>query len=153
MARIDSGVRPAMQRTCSLVVLLLGAKVGACVAAELPPVCSSGLAPTFTVPPKLPPRLHNEFVGRAQVAFVIDTAGHVRSPALLSAEWHPVGRSSGQPIGYNEAILSAAAQWRYPKRQRACRHQVPIEFQLNRASTTVGGPDSPFKPTPPRNAA
>ena len=135
----------------NLVVLLLGITLGACAAAEPPSACSSGLTPTSTVLPKLPPRLHNEFSGKAQVSFVIDPAGQVRSPAIVSAEWHPIGRSRGQPVGYNEAILSAVAQWRYPTRGNWCSHKVPIEVQFTDfSSSTVGRFKKSFKPTPPR---
>ena len=142
-----------MKTICNLVVLFLGVTFGACAAAELPPACSSGLTPTSTVPPKLPPRLHNEFSGKAQVSFVINPDGQVLSPSIVSAEWHPVGRSAGQPVGYNEAILSAVAQWRYPHRQHACRHQVPVEFQVEGASTTAGRSNNSFKPKPLRGSA
>ena len=142
-----------MRTICSLVVLLLGITLGACAAAEPPPPCSSGLAPTSTVPPKLPPRLHNEFSGKAQVSFVISTAGQVQSPVIVSAEWHPVGRSAGQPIGYNKAVLSAVVRWRYPRRQHACRHQATVEFQATAAGPTAGRPNNSFKPTPLRGTA
>ena len=152
-SRLNSGVRPAMRTTCNLVALFLGITLGACAAAEPPPTCSSGLTPTSTVPPKLPPRLHNEFSGKTQVSFVISPAGHVQSPVIVSTEWHPVGRSAGQPIGYNEAILSAVAQWRYPYRPHACRHQVPVEFQVAGSGPTAGRSNNSFKPTPLRGAA
>ena len=142
-----------MRIICNLVVLFLGIALGACAVAETSPACSSGLTPIKTVPPKLPPRLHNEFFGKAQVSFVINPAGQVQSPIIVSAEWHPVGRSAGQPIGYNEAILSAVAQWRYPHREHACRHQVPVEFQADGASTIAGRSNNSFKPIPLRGTA
>lgn len=154
MGRLNSGVRPAMRTICNLVVLHLGITFGACAAAEPPPSCSSGLTPTSTVPPKLPPQLHNEFSGKAQVSFVISRTGQVQSPAIVSAGWHPIGRSRGQPVGYNEAILAAVAQWRYPKRGGACRHQVPVEVQLtDLSSSAVGRSNSSFKPNPLRGSA
>ena len=143
-----------MRTTCNLVVLFLGITLGACAAAESPPACSSGLTPTLTVPPKLPPRLHNEFAGKAQVSFVISRIGQVQSPTIVSAKWHPIGRSRGQPVGYNEAILSAVAQWRYPARGSSCRHQVPVEVQFtDLSSSAVGRSNNSFKPTPLRGAA
>ena len=145
--RLNSGVRPAMRIICNLVVLFLGITLGACAAAEPPPACSSGLTPTSTVSPKLAPRLHNEFSGKAQVSFVINPAGQVHSPAIVFAEWHSIGRSRGQPVGYNEAILSAVAQWRYPTRGNACRHQVPVEVQFtDLSSSAVGRSNNSFKP-------
>jgi hypothetical protein len=142
-----------MRTICNLVVLLLGSALGACAAAEPPPACSSGLAPTSAVAPELPPRLHNEFSGKAQVSLVVSPAGQVQSPVIVSAEWHPVGRSVGQPIGYNEAILSAVAQWRYPHSQHACRHQVPVEFRAKDAGSTAGRSNNSFKPMPLRGTA
>jgi len=143
-----------MRRFCSLVVLLLGITLGASAAAESHPACSSGLTPTSTVPPQLPPRLHNEFSGKAQVSFVISRTGQVQSPAIVSVAWHPIGRSRGQPVGYNEAILSAVTQWRYPARGNSCRHQVPVEVQFkDLSSSAVGRSNNSFKPTPLRGAA
>ena len=96
-----------MRAIRNLVILSLGITLSACAAAEPLPGCPIGLAPVSTVPPKLPPRLHNEFSGKAEVSFVISPSGHVQSPTIVSAEWHPVGRSTGQSIGYSEAVLSA----------------------------------------------
>jgi hypothetical protein len=135
------------------MVLLLGTTLSACAAGS-PPSCSSGLVPASTVTPKLPPKLHNEFTGKAQVSFVIDPAGHVQSPTIVSAEWHPVGRSTGQPVGYNEAILSAVVQWRYPPRHQSCRHQIPVEFQIGgSAGFPAGRSNNSFKPNPLRGSA
>jgi hypothetical protein len=142
-----------MRATFNLVVFSLGTALCACAAATPPLRCSSGLTPTATAPPNLLPRLHNEFSGKAQVAFVISPTGHVQSPIIVSAEWHPSGRSPAQPVGYNEAILSAVVQWRYPPRQQACRHQIPIEFQLEGSSPTAGRSNNSFKPNPLRGSA
>lgn len=124
----------AMRTIRNLVILSLGITLSACAAAEALPSCPAGLPPVTTAPPKLPPRLHNEFTGKAEVSFVISPSGHVQSPAIVSAEWHPVGRSTGQPIGYSEAILSAVASWRYSHRPQACRHRISVEFQAERSS-------------------
>ena len=120
-----------MRATSLFIASFLILAPSACAAAESPPACPTGLIPLSTVPPQLPPRLHNEFTGRAQVAFVVSPGGDVQSPTIVSAEWHPVGRSSGQPVGYSEAILAAVAQWRYPARSSACHHLVPIEIQMS----------------------
>lgn len=143
-----------MRTTSNLVVLLLGIPLGTCAAAEPPSACSSGLTPISTVLPKLPPLLHNEFSGKAHVSFVISPVGQVHSPAIVSAEWHPIGRSHGQPFGYNKAILSAVSQWRYPTRGNWCSHEVPIEVQFTDSSSSAAGRSkNSFKPTPLRGAA
>jgi hypothetical protein len=131
-----------------LVVLSLGLTLSACAVAEPTPKCPSVLAPASTVPPKLPPLLHNEFSRKAEVSFVISQSGHVQSPTIVSADWSPFGHSNGQPIGYDEAIISAVAQWRYPNRPRACRHQVPVGFRVEGADFTVGRSNNSFKPNP-----
>jgi hypothetical protein len=142
-----------MRAIRNLVALSLGITLSACASAEPPPICPFGLAPSYTVPPKLPPRLHNEFSGKAVVAFVITPSGHVQSASIISAEWHPEGRSTGQPIGYNEAVLSAVAQWRYPKRPQACRQQAPVVFQVEASSPPTGRSNNSFKPKPLRGSA
>lgn len=123
-----------MRAIRDLVILSLGITLSACAAAEALPSCPNGLPPVTTAPPKLPPRLHNGFTGKAEVSFVISPSGHVQSPAIVSAEWHPVGRSTGQPIAYSEAILSAVANWRYSHRPQACRHRISVEFQAEGSS-------------------
>ena len=142
-----------MRAIRNLVILSLGITLSACAVAEPLPSCPTGLAPVSTVPPKLPPRLHNEFSGKAEVSFVISPSGHVQSPVIVSAEWHPSGRSTGQPIGYNEAILFAVTQWRYSHRPQACRHRIPVEFQVEGSSPTAGRPNNSFKPNPLRGPA
>ncbi|KAB2906914.1 MAG: hypothetical protein F9K30_24220 [Dechloromonas sp.] len=142
-----------MRAIRNVLVLSLSFTLSACSAAEPTPACASELAPTSTVPPKLSPKLHNEFTGKAQVSFVVSPSGHVQSPTIVSAEWRPVGRSSGQPIGYDEAILAAVSQWRYPQQPQACRHQVPVEFQMDDSSSTAGRSNNSFKPMPLRGTA
>ena len=132
-----------MRSACLLSIGLLGATVNLCLAMERLPTCPPAIAPTVTVAPLLPPRLHNEFSGVAQVKFVVTASGQVQSPTIVSAQWRPVGRSRGQPVGYNEAILAAVAQWRYPRMDHSCRHQIPTEFQVDGPSgSTVGRPNN-----------
>ncbi len=108
-----------------------GVSAGADTAPDSMSPCSSGLVPLSHVVPKVAPRLHNEFEGKVEVSFTIDRAGKVQSPSIVSEEWHPVGRSRGEPIGYHEAILSAVAQWRYPGRAKACRLVIPIKITFD----------------------
>jgi len=114
----------------ALATLSLGLALCTCAAAAPLPRCSSGLTPTHAVAPVLPPRQHNEFTGEAKVALVISRDGSVQSPEIVSSEWHPIGRSPAKPIGYHEAILAAVSQWQFPPMKHACRHQFPIEFEL-----------------------
>ncbi|MEG3156305.1 energy transducer TonB [Lysobacter zhanggongensis] len=92
------------------------------------PACKDHLSPIHKVAPKLPPRLHNEFEGKAVVSYLVDINGSVQSPTIVSAEWHPAGRSSGQPVGYIEAILEAVAQWQFAPQAQTCRNQTPVEI-------------------------
>lgn len=146
--RLNKGVGPTVKPIRNLVVFSLGLTLGGYASAATLPTCPSGLAPSFTAIPKLPSRLHNEFSGGAQVSFVVSVAGHVLSPTIVSSAWEPVGRSTGQPVGYNEAILSAVAQWRYPPSHRACRHQVPVKFEFQGSSSAEAGRSNfSFEPT------
>ena len=116
--------------------------------------CDTQLSPLRTVAPKLPSRLHNEFVGKAVVSYVVDTAGRVRSVRILSSDWTPSGHSNEQPVGYAEAILAAVAQWQFAPQPQACVHQTPLLFEAdsNLQSDAVR-PNHSFKPTPLRGAA
>src|SRR5690606_39896307 len=64
--------------------------------------CQDRLSPIHTVAPTLPPRLHNEFTGKAVVSYIVGVNGRVQSTTITSAEWRPVGRSSGQPVRSEE---------------------------------------------------
>jgi hypothetical protein len=90
--------------------------------------CKDRLSPIHTVAPALPPRLHNEFTGKAVVSYIVGVDGRVQSPTIASSEWHPVGRSSGEPVGYTEAILEAVAQWQFAPQAQTCRNQSPVEI-------------------------
>jgi hypothetical protein len=109
--------------------LLLAAASGASTSAEPMQKCASTLTPVVSVAPELPRRLHNEFSGQVEISLTVMASGRVQSPEIISAAWHPVGRSRGKPIGYNESIVSAVSEWRYPPRRKACRHAFPIEFE------------------------
>ncbi|HZV38338.1 MAG TPA: energy transducer TonB [Pseudoxanthomonas sp.] len=120
-----------MKAKCILIVTMLTAFPATSIAAgNNIAKCEKHLDPTRTAVPKLPPRLHNEFEGNAVVAYVIGTDGRVRSPAIVSSKWRPIGRSSGQPKGYTEAVLAAIVQWRFEPRKYACRNRTPMEFKF-----------------------
>ena len=155
VAGLNSGVGRAMKSVCLLSIVLLGATSSLCSAMERLSACPTTTAPTVTVAPKLPPRLHNEFFGIAVVAFVVTASGQVQSPTIVSAKWQPIGRSRGQPVGYNEAILSAVAQWRYPRMAHSCRHQIPVEFKkwTGLLAPRLVRPNNSFKPNPHQGAA
>jgi len=117
-----------MKTVYGLAAIFLGMTTSSEASESLVPTCPTELQPASIVAVELPPRLHNEFIGHAEVAMVIGPDGDVQSPSIVTEEWRPVGRSRGQPIGYHEAILSAVAQWRFPPREDACRHRMPIGF-------------------------
>lgn len=99
--------------------------------------CADQLSPVHSTAPKLPARLHNEFVGHAVVSYVVDAAGEVHLPTIISSEWRPIGRSTGQPTGYTEAILTALAQWRFAPQGQACRNQTKLEFSFSDPTASV----------------
>ena len=114
--------------TYGLAVLFLTMTTSSFASTSSLPTCPEELEPEVRVAPQLPPRLHNRFIGYAEVAVVIGPSGDVQSPTITAEEWQPLGRSGGKPFGYHEAILTAVAQWRYEQRQHACRHMFPIRF-------------------------
>lgn len=96
--------------------------------AAMPPDCPLGTRPTQAIAPVLPRRPGNAFSGRVVLAFDILPSGEVDAPTIVSASWQPVGRSRGEPEGYDAAIVAAIAQWRYPPQAAACRKTQPLEF-------------------------
>ena len=92
--------------------------------------CSPEPVPVARVAPELPLLLHNDFEGYAVVEFELSEDGQVQRPRIRSADWIPVGRTRGEPQGYEEAILSAVSRWRYAPQERQCRATARIEYQL-----------------------
>ena len=153
--RLNSGVRPAMMLICRLVVIfLLGLSINACSAQHSIPACASSMSPVVSVPPMLPPKLHNDFEGSAVVTFIVDREGRVQSPTIASSEWHPVGNTRPNSVGHNDVILSTVRQWRYPPQARSCRHRVPFDFKFDETlSPSAGRSNNSFKPNPLRGSA
>ena len=119
-----------MNMTRSLIAIVLAVALANTYAANgAIDACSSNLAPMERIAPRLPLKLHNEFNGSATVTFILDRAGHVQAPVIVASEWYPIGRSRGQPLGYEDAILFAIKQWQYPAQSRSCRANVPVEIK------------------------
>ena len=102
-------------------------------------ICSSTLSPIVSVQPLIPPKLHNEFEGMAVASFIVDLQGHVQSPTIASSEWHPIGRTRPNSLGYNEEILAAVRQWRYPPPPKPCIHRASFEFKFGESGNLTGG--------------
>lgn len=92
--------------------------------------CGSDLEPVAQVAPELPLRLHNTFEGYAEVEFELREDGKVYRPRIGSAEWAPVGSARGEPVEYEEYILSAVSQWRYAPQEQQCRATAKVEIQF-----------------------
>ena len=92
--------------------------------------CAPTIAPVASVAPSFPPRLHNSFEGRAEIEIEVAAQGDVHSARILSAQWSPVGNARGEPVGYEEAILSAVSQWRYAPMAQRCVTTTRIEFRF-----------------------
>lgn len=114
-----------------IVTLLFSMPAAECWAKGALAKCSS--RPYQSPPPKLPTSLHNEFTGVAVVSFMVDRTGQVRSPHIVSSNWRPIGRARGQPVGYDQAIVDAVAQWRYLPQVQPCANQVPVEIRFEEA--------------------
>ena len=74
--------------------------------------------------------VHNSFEGYALVEFELSKDGTVQQPRIVSSEWNPIGRARGEPDGYEEAILSAALQWRFASQEQPCRGTRRITFSF-----------------------
>jgi outer membrane biosynthesis protein TonB len=101
--------------------------------------CSSKLLPVVRIPPLLPPKLHNEFEGVAVASFIVDLNGRVQSPTIASSEWHPIGRTRTNSLGYNEEVLAAVRQWRYPPQPHPCIHRATFEFKFDESVNLSSG--------------
>jgi len=113
------------------------------------PACTSKLSPVEMAELTLPNKLHNEFEGGATVSFVVDREGRVQTPTLISSDWRPIGNTRPSQSGYDDAILSAVRQWRYPPQAQPCRHQVPFKFEFDaNLDPSAGIPSNSLRPDP-----
>ena len=111
----------------SLVMLLLAAATTACAAD--PAQCREDLQPIEVAPPKLPALLHNEFSGTVEVSLHVHSSGRVSDPTVLSTALEPVGRTSGHPRGYEQAVLQAVLSWRFPEQPHPCVKHVTVNVE------------------------
>jgi len=77
----------------------------------------------------MPRHLHNEFSGEITTYFTVLADGSVYNPIVFSAKWQGVGNAHGQPKGYEDAVIEALSQWRYPKQQQACLHEATVSVR------------------------
>ena len=118
-----------------------------CLAQDAP-ACGTTVEPLVASAPKLPPELHNEYRGAVVVRLIVETSGSVTDPRIITKNLQPVGRSRGEPIGYDQAIIAAASAWRFPRQTHRCSKDQVIIFKF------VGDrPNSSFKPNPLRGSA
>lgn len=103
--------------------------------APLLAACPAGLQPLPPLPvPKLPIGESLHYTGKVQLRFVIDRAGRVHAPIVVSDALRPSGRHRDEVSGYREAALATVAQFRYPTRTTPCRMEMPFEFTLDDGS-------------------
>lgn len=100
--------------------------------ADTPLICATKV-PQHAVAPKLPAILHNEFEGRYDVRFVVDVDGRTRDIHVHANNLRPIGRTRGQPVGYDEAVLAAVRKWRFATQSRSCH--VSTSVQVNYQDT------------------
>jgi hypothetical protein len=112
------------------VAIAIVVAISGCVKKENITLCERDLQPTVRVTPKLPPKLHNEFRGNAEVEYIVTPHGEVRDARIVSVEWRPIGNSGGQPQGYEEAILKAVGEWKYAPVGRSCMATKRITFMF-----------------------
>jgi hypothetical protein len=102
-------------------------------AADTPLICATTV-PQHAVAPKLPAILHNEFEGSYDVRFVVGVDGRTRDIHVHANNLRPIGRSHGQPVGYDEAVLAAVRQWQYAKQPRPCHVSTSVQINYQDAS-------------------
>lgn len=108
--------------------------LSSCAERTAPPLaaCPAGLQPLPPLPvPKLPIGESLQYTGKVQLRFVIDPAGRVHAPIVVSDALRPTGRHRDEVGGYREAALATVAQFRYPVRTTPCRMDMPFEFALD----------------------
>jgi hypothetical protein len=91
-------------------------------------MCESDLQPLVRVAPTLPPVLHNEYEGHANLEYEVAANGDVHDARIVSAEWRSIGNTRGEPRGYDEAILKAVADWKYAPVERPCLATTRVTF-------------------------
>jgi hypothetical protein len=120
-------VRPVMKHfriyISALALTIFAMPVNAGVAP-----CKVKPLPRATGAPSLPATLHNEYEGFALVNFTVTKSGRVQTPRIVASEWKPIGHSGLVPKGYNEAILTAVAKWKYPLQKVACSTEERVNI-------------------------
>ncbi len=99
------------------------------VALDVAPACDKGLAPVYSKQPVLPRYLHNEHSGEITTHFTVLADGSVHNPIVFSARWRSVGKSQRPPKDYEDAVIKALSQWRYPRQREACLHEATISVR------------------------
>jgi hypothetical protein len=111
--------------------------LSSCADQAVPPLaaCPTGLQPLPPLPvPKPPVGESLQYTGAVRLRFVIDPAGRVHSPVIVSDALQPTGRHRGEVTGHREAALATVARFRYPTRTTPCRMEMPFEFTLDDGS-------------------
>ena len=118
-----------MKIKSTLLVALLAQVFMPVGAHVVPPHCDKPPAPLETVPPKLPAFLHNEYNGYALVEITIRKSGDVQTSRVITAKWTATGHAGKRPSGYDEVILNAVAQWKFPPQKMSCSIVRRIEIK------------------------
>ena len=93
---------------------------------DMAPECEEGLAPLHSEAPRLPRHLHNEYSGEVVTLFTVLADGTVHNPIVFTTRWQRVGKARAEPKGYEDAVIEALGNWRYPTQQEACLHGATI---------------------------
>jgi hypothetical protein len=88
--------------------------------------CPADLQPTVQPPPEFP--AYGNWELSVTVRFFVDTEGRVFVASVWEAKWSLEGEIGKLPIRFENAIVDAVSNWRFPARSRPCAGSVSRTF-------------------------
>ena len=113
-----------------LLIAILAVQCAACRAdAGKPELCKSEFNPVTVVAPIIPIQLHVQVSGVIVASVMVEKDGSVTNPVIARAELVSLDRGKVSTSAYEQAVLTAAAQWRFPSSRSRCAREVTFEIQ------------------------
>jgi hypothetical protein len=118
-------IRVAGKHTLLCAVLVLSAS--SCKAPSID-ACPREYVPLNNIAmPQSPDEASDAYSALVKIGFVVDEEGRVRSPEILSELWRREGELESVPDSYNEALITAVEQLRYPAQRKPCKASTVLQ--------------------------